>query len=46
MKTKKCIVCGESKDVWEYFTKTNKDRSHHEVDICKSCRLKQLVGHD
>lgn len=39
---KKCIVCKEEKDEWEQFTKTEKDETHYEGDVCKLCRIKQL----
>lgn len=36
---KKCKTCGKWKDIWYDFTKTNKDGSHYEVDVCKFCRM-------
>ena len=43
MALKKCIQCDEMKDTWFDFTSTKED-TPIELDICKSCRLKNLVG--
>ena len=40
---KECIICKETKDNWSDFTRTDKD-TPYEVDVCQSCRIKQLAG--
>lgn len=40
---KECLQCHQVKDNWQDFTRTNKDKPY-EVDICITCRIKNLGG--
>lgn len=37
---KECIQCQKMGDEWKDFTRTND--GNYEVDICQSCRIKNL----